>query len=197
MWIFNKTLHADEQKTPYEVISVKKPSLHFLCVFGAKSYIHHHLFKKDMTPRGIECYHMGVAPDSKGWLFWVPSKNSIVKSASTKINESTFYQKRNILTIQALNIFDDSMIKEIDSQDRMISSLNSSFKISDIIPTTYKEAFESYDVDKRKTAINDELSSMNRKKVFTVVNLKEALKTVPWESILSSKWVFVKKEKPE
>ncbi|MBW0508828.1 hypothetical protein O181_048543 [Austropuccinia psidii MF-1] len=38
---------------------------------------------------------------------------------------------------------------------------------------------------------------MNSEKVFTVVNLKEALKTVPRESILSSKWVFVKKEKPK
>ncbi|MBW0535087.1 hypothetical protein O181_074802 [Austropuccinia psidii MF-1] len=197
VWIFNLTLHADEHKTPYEIISGKKPSLHLLPVFGAKSYIHHHLFKKDLSPRGFEGYHMGIAPDSKGWLFWVPSKNSIIKSASAKIDESTFYEKHSISTIQALNIVDDSMIKEMDSQDKMISSLNSSCNISNILPMTYKESFESRDIVKWKAAINDELSSMNSEKVFTIVNLKEALKNVPRESILSSKWVFVKKNKPK
>ncbi|MBW0511957.1 hypothetical protein O181_051672 [Austropuccinia psidii MF-1] len=38
---------------------------------------------------------------------------------------------------------------------------------------------------------------MNDEKVFTIVSLKEALEVVPRESILSSKWVFVKKTKPE
>ncbi|MBW0536507.1 hypothetical protein O181_076222 [Austropuccinia psidii MF-1] len=30
IWIFNQTLHADEQKTPYEIVSGKKPSLYLL-----------------------------------------------------------------------------------------------------------------------------------------------------------------------
>ncbi|MBW0582542.1 hypothetical protein O181_122257 [Austropuccinia psidii MF-1] len=89
------------------------------------------------------------------------------------------------------------MIKEINLQDKMISSMNSSCEISNIIPTTYKEAFESTDVNNWKTAIKDELSSMNNEKVFKIVNLKEALEVVPRESILSRKWVFVKKTKPE
>ncbi|MBW0511956.1 hypothetical protein O181_051671 [Austropuccinia psidii MF-1] len=125
VWIFNQTLHADKKKTPYEIILGTKPSLVLLHIFGAKSYIHNHLFRKDMSPRGIKGYHMGVAPDLKGWLFWVPSKNSIIKSASAKIDESIFYKKSNISTIQAMHIFDDSMIKEIALQDRMVSYLNS------------------------------------------------------------------------
>ncbi|MBW0501750.1 hypothetical protein O181_041465 [Austropuccinia psidii MF-1] len=197
VWIFNQTLHADEKRTPYEIISGTKPSLALLRIFGAKSYIHNHLFRKDMSPRGIEGYHMGVAPDSKGWLFWVPSKNSIIKSASAKIDELIFYKKSNILTIQAMHTFDDSMIKEIALQDKIVSSLNSSCKLSNIIPTTYKEAYESSDGDEWKAAINDELSSINDEKVFTIVSPKEALEVVPRESILSSKWVFVKKTKPE
>ncbi|MBW0562844.1 hypothetical protein O181_102559 [Austropuccinia psidii MF-1] len=197
VWIFNRTLHSDERKTPYEIISGTKPSLALLCVFGAKSYVHNHLFKKDMSARGIEGYDLGVAPDSKGWLFWMPSKNSIVKSASAKIDELTFYSKSKISTIQAMHIFDDSMIKEINLQDKMVSSLNSNCKLSNVIPTTYKEAFDSGDGDKWGSAINEELSSKHDEKVFTTVNLKEALRIVPRESILSSKWVFVKKEKPE
>ncbi|MBW0511509.1 hypothetical protein O181_051224 [Austropuccinia psidii MF-1] len=96
-----------------------------------------------------------------------------------------------------MHIFDGSMIKEIALQDKMVSSLNSSCKFSNIIQTNYKEAFELSDGDKWKAAINDELSSMNDEKVLTIVNLKEALEVVPRESILSSKWVFVKKTKPE
>ncbi|MBW0559712.1 hypothetical protein O181_099427 [Austropuccinia psidii MF-1] len=197
VWIFNRTLHSDERKKPYEIISGTKPLLALLRVFGAKSYVHNHLFKKDMSARGIEGYHLGVAPDSKGWFFWVPSKNSIIKSASAKIDELNFYSKSKISTIQAMHIFDDSMIKEINLQDKMVSSLNSNCKLSNVIPTTYKEAFDSSDGDKWGSATNDELSSMHDEKVFTTVNLKEALKIVPRESILSSKWVFVKKEKPE
>ncbi|MBW0550677.1 hypothetical protein O181_090392 [Austropuccinia psidii MF-1] len=87
VWIFNQTLHADEKKTPYEVILCMKPSLSLLCIFGAKSSIQNHPFRKDMLDRVIEVYHIGVAPDSKGWLFWVPLKNPIVRSASAKIDE--------------------------------------------------------------------------------------------------------------
>ncbi|MBW0484682.1 hypothetical protein O181_024397 [Austropuccinia psidii MF-1] len=118
LWIFNWSLHIYEQKTPYETISCMKTSLHLLCVFGAKAYVHNHLFRRDMTPRGIEGYYLGVAPDLKGWLFWIPSKNMVVQSASAKIDESIFFSKGKILTIQALNLFDPSMVKEIEYQDR-------------------------------------------------------------------------------
>ncbi|MBW0494789.1 hypothetical protein O181_034504 [Austropuccinia psidii MF-1] len=67
-----------------------------------------------------------------------------------------------------MHIFDNSMIKEIALQDRMVSSLNSNCKISNIIPTTYKEAFELSDSNKWKAEINNELSSMNDEKVFTI-----------------------------
>ncbi|MBW0516907.1 hypothetical protein O181_056622 [Austropuccinia psidii MF-1] len=43
VWIFNKVLHSEEQKTPYELMTGKKPSFHLLRVFGAKSYIHNHI----------------------------------------------------------------------------------------------------------------------------------------------------------
>ncbi|MBW0491418.1 hypothetical protein O181_031133 [Austropuccinia psidii MF-1] len=80
VWIFNQSLHVDKQKTPYEIISGMKPSLHLLRVFDAKAYVHNHLFRKDMTPRGIEgYYYLGVAPNSKGWLFWIPSKNTVAQ----------------------------------------------------------------------------------------------------------------------
>ncbi|MBW0533154.1 hypothetical protein O181_072869 [Austropuccinia psidii MF-1] len=121
-----------------------------------------------MSPRGIVGYHIGIAPDSKGWLFWIPSKNSIVKSASAKIDESTFYKKGDISSIQALNVFDDSMIREIESQDKIISSLQSNCDISNMIPTNYKEAFKSNNFDDWKAAINDESARMNDEKVFKI-----------------------------
>ncbi|MBW0541760.1 hypothetical protein O181_081475 [Austropuccinia psidii MF-1] len=197
VWILNQSLHADERRTPYEIISGMKPSLHLLRIFGAKAYVHNHLFRKDMTPRGTEGYYLGVAPDSKGWLFWIPSKDVVVRSASAKIDESNFFSKGKISTIQALNLFDPSMVKEIEYQDKIISSMNSTHDMSHMIPTDYKEALKSAKSENWKSAMNKELNSMEEENVFSTVNINTALQQTPRESILSTKWVFVKKSKPE
>ncbi|MBW0536607.1 hypothetical protein O181_076322 [Austropuccinia psidii MF-1] len=114
-FIFNRVLHADSDKTPYEIVSGLKPTLSLLKVFGAKAYLFNHLHRKDLGPRGIVGYHMGVAPDSKGWVFWIPEKgNFFMKSASVRFDENTFYHvpKNQILSsIQVSDLMDSSMIK--------------------------------------------------------------------------------------
>ncbi|MBW0461269.1 hypothetical protein O181_000984 [Austropuccinia psidii MF-1] len=77
------------------------------------------------------------------------------------------------------------MIKQINFQDSLISELNSSDNLSSTMPTNYKEA------------INNKLSSMAEQDVFIETGLQNALKEVPRESILSTKWVFAKKGKPD
>ncbi|MBW0542700.1 hypothetical protein O181_082415, partial [Austropuccinia psidii MF-1] len=93
VWIFNRSLHADNDKTPFEILGKKQPNLSLLRVFGAKSFIYNHNFRKDFSPRAITGFHVGISEDSKGWLFWIPGKKEIVKSASVKFDELNFYSK--------------------------------------------------------------------------------------------------------
>ncbi|MBW0537604.1 hypothetical protein O181_077319 [Austropuccinia psidii MF-1] len=60
---------------------------------------------------------------------------------------------------------------------------------------TYKEAMSSEEKIEWSLAIQEEMNSMKEENVFIVKNLNDALKEVPHESILSTKWVFV--QKPE
>ncbi|MBW0500251.1 hypothetical protein O181_039966 [Austropuccinia psidii MF-1] len=200
-WIFNQTLHADDVNTPYEIIAKKKPSLLPLRVFGAKGYLYNHLFRKDLSQRAHVGYHLGEAPDSKGWLFWIPDKRKVVKSASVKFDENCFIHHGlnsmpYLFSIQVNNLFDDSMILAVEKQDNLVNSVNVSHDPVDAAPISYKEAITSDEADSWCTAINEELASMNEQDVFEVSNMRKALMEVPQESILSTKWVFTRKSKP-
>ncbi|MBW0547306.1 hypothetical protein O181_087021 [Austropuccinia psidii MF-1] len=199
VWIFNRTLHSDSKRTPYQLVGSHKPSMIQLRVFGAKAFIFNHQAKKDLGQRGFVGYHLGISQDSKGWLFWLPERGTVIRLASVKFDEDTFFQpKQSVLSsIQINNIFDDSMIKQINLQDSFISELNSLNDLSLTMPSTYKEAMTSPQAVLWKQAINDELNSMSEQNVFIETNLQDALKEVPRESILSTKWVFAKKGKPE
>ncbi|MBW0535398.1 hypothetical protein O181_075113 [Austropuccinia psidii MF-1] len=98
VWIFNRTLHANSKMTPYEIVGSKKPSLHQLRVFGAKAYIFNHQLRKDLSAKGIVGFHLGVTPDSKGWLFWVPERQTVIRSASVKFDENKFFQREQYAT---------------------------------------------------------------------------------------------------
>ncbi|MBW0510399.1 hypothetical protein O181_050114 [Austropuccinia psidii MF-1] len=88
-------------------------------------------------------------------------------------------------------------MKGIESQDTMISSMNSTHNISHMIPIYYKEALKSVKSENWKSEMNEEMFSMNEENVFSIVNINTALKEVSQESTLSTKWVSVKKSRPE
>ncbi|MBW0524484.1 hypothetical protein O181_064199 [Austropuccinia psidii MF-1] len=196
-WIFNQTLHFDCKKTPYELIRKQKPSFHLLRVFGAKVYIYNHTFKKDFSLNVFVGYHLGVASDSKGWLFWCPEKDTIVRSASAKFDKSYFFPtKPNVSSIQALNLLDDVMIKELETQYRMISTITSYPDPVSINPTHYRDIINLPERDSWLLAVEEELASLNEQDVFEVIEMKDALHAVKNEDILSTRWVFRKKHHP-
>ncbi|MBW0478109.1 hypothetical protein O181_017824 [Austropuccinia psidii MF-1] len=141
-WIYNQSLHCDKKKTPFEILGKKKPLLELLRVFGAKSFIHNHNASKDLTSRAINGYHLDLAEDSKGWLFWVPGKKMVMKAASVKFDEGIFYSQTlnansNLQSIQATNLFDNLMVKEIKLQDKLIHSMATESDPGNVLPTTY------------------------------------------------------------
>ncbi|MBW0526387.1 hypothetical protein O181_066102 [Austropuccinia psidii MF-1] len=61
------------------------------------------------------------------------------------------------------------------------------------LPMTYDEAMSSLQAKEWKKAIVEELNSMTEQQVFVAFNISKELKETPRDSILSTKWVFVKK----
>ncbi|MBW0540987.1 hypothetical protein O181_080702 [Austropuccinia psidii MF-1] len=185
-------------RTISEMARKKRPSLELLRVFGAKSFIYEHNFKKDFSARALVGYHMGVSEDSKGWLFWVPTKKLIVKSASVVFDEDSYYpnhlqQNANVNLLQVRDIFDSSMVNEINKQDQSTAHISDTNGLEISIPSTYREAMVSDNKIFWTKAIDEEIESMQTEDVFISVDLNEALKEVPHESILGTKWVFTKK----
>ncbi|MBW0536227.1 hypothetical protein O181_075942, partial [Austropuccinia psidii MF-1] len=197
VWIFNRYLHADSNMTPFEALGKKRPSLELLCVFGAKSYLYNHNFKKDFSPRATVGYHIGISEDLKGWLFWVPARKDIIKSASVYFDESTFYDDKaidnNISSIQIHDLFDNSMVKELNLQDKSTADALNTTGLHLSVPSNYKEAMISINKTDWVSAIDEEIGSMMTEKVFTPSDLHNALKEVPHQSILGTRWVFTKK----
>ncbi|MBW0537889.1 hypothetical protein O181_077604 [Austropuccinia psidii MF-1] len=197
VWVFNIYFHADSSMTPFEALSKKRPSLELLQVFGAKSYLYNHNFKKDFSPRETIGYHVGVSEDSKGWLSWVPTRKDIIKLAGVSFDELTFYNnkvvKNNISLIQVQDLFDDSMVNELNCQDKSLINTSNSTGLQLLVPSNYREALISNNKTDWICAISKEIESMVTEMAFTPFNLHDALKEVPHESILGAKWVFTNK----
>ncbi|MBW0479618.1 hypothetical protein O181_019333 [Austropuccinia psidii MF-1] len=66
-WIFNRVLHAGNHKTPYELITKRKPDLAPLRVFGCRAYVHNLNHRKDLLAKSRELIHIGIAENSQGW----------------------------------------------------------------------------------------------------------------------------------
>ncbi|MBW0533101.1 hypothetical protein O181_072816 [Austropuccinia psidii MF-1] len=86
------------------------------------------------------------------------------------------------------------MIGQLNKQDSVISELNSSNNPTAALPMAYDEAMSSLQAKEWKKGIVEELNSMAEQQVFVASNIsKELIKETPRDSILSTKWVFVKK----
>ncbi|MBW0501754.1 hypothetical protein O181_041469 [Austropuccinia psidii MF-1] len=91
---------------------------------------------------------------------------------------------------------DDSMIKEINRQDAIITSMNSSHDMSDALQTSYNKARKSREAEDWKKAIAEEIKSMKDEHIFKMLPVSHVLKSIKREEILSTRWVFVKKPAP-
>ncbi|MBW0476964.1 hypothetical protein O181_016679 [Austropuccinia psidii MF-1] len=133
-----------------------------LQVFGTTSFIHNQNFKKDLSVTAVTGYHLGIAEDSKGWIFWIPGKRIIARLASPKVNEKLFYRPGagQTKSIQVNNSFEKSMVNKLINQDMLITEISSATNLDIALPTTYQEAIKSVNRNQWITAINDKLESM-------------------------------------
>ena len=81
-YILNRTLSSkNKDKTPFELIFNKKPSLHHVRVFGCKAFVHIMDKTKKWGPKAIECYLVGYNSINKNYVLYVPSESKYIEQA--------------------------------------------------------------------------------------------------------------------
>lgn len=86
----NRTLiNKDHEKTPYEVMANKKPSLKYFHVFGAKCFVlkdGEHLGKFDA--KADEGIFLGYSLESKPYRVYVISDKKVIESLNIKFDDN-------------------------------------------------------------------------------------------------------------
>ncbi|MBW0539312.1 hypothetical protein O181_079027 [Austropuccinia psidii MF-1] len=180
VWVFNCIVHGMAIKTPYELVTGRKPSLDVLRVFGCRAYVHNPTHKKDLSPKARELVHLGVAENSKGWVFWDAMLKQVVRSASVVFDEDEMGTTRTPSThsIEISNLFDPSMLREIAYQDKALNVMAAACSLHTDSPSTYSEAMASGDHHEWEEAMKEELGSLRDMDIWESAgddNLKQAL----------------------
>ncbi|MBW0488570.1 hypothetical protein O181_028285 [Austropuccinia psidii MF-1] len=190
VWVFNWVTHGTKIKTPYELVTTRKPSLGVLRVFGCKAYMHSLNHRKDLSPKAKEVIHLGVAEDSKGWIFWDPISKQVVRSALVVFDEDNMGTANNPLahSIEINNLFDPDMINELAYQDEVLEVAAATCSLHTDSPSTYQQAIISSDRHRWEEAMEEELKSLKDMGVWESagdVNLKQTL---------GCRWVYTVKQ---
>ena len=73
-YILNQVPSKSVPKTPYELWSVKKPSLHYFHVWGCKAEVRpYNPQSKKLDPKTISGFFVGYCIGSRGSIFYCPS----------------------------------------------------------------------------------------------------------------------------
>ncbi|MBW0482653.1 hypothetical protein O181_022368 [Austropuccinia psidii MF-1] len=190
-WVFNRVLHAGQERTPYELVINRKPDLTMLRVFGCISILHNMVQRKDLTPKAKKMIHLGVAQDSQGWVFWDPQSGQWCRSSLVVFDEEDFFlfpaQSTTINQISAKNVYDGSVVQEIEAQDSAYNliQISSSFCIG--MPSTYHEAVNGENGKAWEEACREELRSLEDMRVWNEVRKPTD------KQILGTRWVFTTK----
>ncbi|MBW0541875.1 hypothetical protein O181_081590, partial [Austropuccinia psidii MF-1] len=180
VWVFNRVVHGFSDKTPYEMVMGRKPSLGVLRVFCCRAYMHNLTHKKDLSPKAKELIHLGIAEDSKGWLFWDAVSKQVVWSASVVFDEGDVGKATipSAHSIEINNLFDPTMLQEIAYQDEALNITAAGCSLHNDSPSTYHEAMASSDHYRWAEAMEEELRSLQTMGVWESedkANLKQAL----------------------
>ncbi|MBW0490865.1 hypothetical protein O181_030580 [Austropuccinia psidii MF-1] len=147
VWVFNQVVHGLVDKTPYEMVTGRKPSSGVVRVFGCRAYVHNLTHRKDLSPKAKELIHLGIAEDLKGWIFWDAVPKQVVRSASVVFDKGDVGKATipSAHSIKINNLFDPTMLKEIMYQDEALNITAAGCSLHNDSPSTYHEAMASSD----------------------------------------------------
>ncbi|MBW0562097.1 hypothetical protein O181_101812, partial [Austropuccinia psidii MF-1] len=163
--------------------------------FGCKAYVHNMTHRKDLTPKARELFFLGIAEDSKGWIFWDDKQRSIIRSASAVFDERSRLpeasQTPGACSIEITHLLDPSMIQEVEAQDQSLEIMTLTAVLDGDSPRTYHEAMKTEDANKWKEAMKEELEAMSKMAVWEEVSSHQN------QHVLGTRWVFATKRNQE
>jgi hypothetical protein len=150
-YIFNRVVHAEANKSPYELCMKKRPSLDMVRVFGCRAYLHDINYPKQFVPRSSPLIHVGILDESHGWNLWNPVTKKLERGASVIFHEDDLPSQvtnsgplnaiLNSLKVDQLGDFRG--LEELDLQDACLDSAVSVSPFSSDAPNTYSQAINS------------------------------------------------------
>ncbi|MBW0519983.1 hypothetical protein O181_059698 [Austropuccinia psidii MF-1] len=180
VWVFNRLTHGTAIKTPYELVMTQKPLFGVLQVFGCRAYVHNLTHRKYLSPKARKLIHLGIAEDSKGWIFWDAILKQVIWSASVVFDKNemgtTSIPSPHIIEIN--NLFNPTILNELRYQDKVLKVTAAACSLHNRSPSTYHEAMVSGDRHKWEEDMEEELRSLRDMGVWesaSDVNLKQAL----------------------
>ncbi|MBW0510617.1 hypothetical protein O181_050332 [Austropuccinia psidii MF-1] len=172
-WVFNRVIHAGQNMTPYELMTARKQNLAPLCVFGCKAYVHNINHRKNLNPKSRQLDHLGIAESSQGWIFWDKTSQSTIRSASAIFDESAItHQSLNAIEVQSVLYL--TMVKELNGQDERIELFSATAGIGSDSPRNFSEAIKDKNSVAWKSAMDYELTSLAKMRVWEEVPQKQA-----------------------
>ncbi|KAE8682936.1 ABC transporter G family member 13 [Hibiscus syriacus] len=198
-------------KTPLEVWS-GKPATDYdsLHVFGSTAY--YHVKESKLDPRAKKALFMGITRGVKGFHLWCLDTKKIICSRDVTFDEAALVNKTMIPEVDAADSstpIEESEDEEVQTQEpletpepfavtrprreirrlaRSIDMVTYAFPVvDDDIPITYQEAIQSLESDKWKSAMDEEMQSLQKNNTWKLTQLPKGKRAI------GCKWIFEKK----
>ncbi|KAE8707953.1 putative beta-1,3-galactosyltransferase 20 [Hibiscus syriacus] len=187
-------------KTPLEVWS-GKPATDYdsLHVFGSTAY--YHVKESKLDPRAKKALFMGITHGVKGFRLWCLDTNKIICSRDVTFDESALvkkveFQQTMIPEVDAVDSstpIEESKDEEVQTQEpletpeplavirprreirrpaRFVDMVAYALPVvDDDIPITYQEAIQSLESDKWKSAMDEEMQSLQKNNTWKLTQL--------------------------
>ncbi|KAE8718014.1 putative LRR receptor-like serine/threonine-protein kinase [Hibiscus syriacus] len=169
-------------KTPLEVWSGKYAtdydSLH---VFGSTAY--YHVKESKLDPRAKKAFFMGITHGKM-----IPEVDAVDSSTPIEESEDEEVQTQELLeTPEPLAVTRPT--REICIPARFVDMVVYALPVvDDDIPITYQEAIQSLESDKWKSAMDEEMQSLQKNNTWKLAQLPKGKRAI------GCKWVFAKKD---
>ena len=86
-------------KSPQEVLTNSKPSIHHLKIFGCVCYVHvPGELRNKLEPKGLKCVFVGYSPSQKGYKCFHPPSNRVYVSRDVIFTEDIAFYTKNQLS---------------------------------------------------------------------------------------------------
>ena len=83
------------EKTPYEILTRKTPSLSFLKIWGCEAYVKHQISDK-LAPKSDKYLFIGYPKETKGYYFYNASENKVFVARNGVFLKENLFSKKPV-----------------------------------------------------------------------------------------------------